>query len=210
MGTLGWDLRNKDEELYYTQAELQAYQNELESSHEEVSKKNKELALSEKESQEKDTELAKAEKEKRFQLALASAQKKFSKSEADVYRQDDKILIRLKKMEFPSGKSDVPEKSKLLLDKVASVAKQLGSQQVIIEGHTDSVGSVEVNSKISQERADSVLSYLEEEGIPNSILQSVGYGFEKPLVSNKTKTGRAQNRRVDIWITPTPATEMTE
>lgn len=203
-------LRNKDEELYYSEAELLAYQNELESSREEISKKNKELMLSEKESQEKDTELAKAEKEKRFQEALASAQKQFSKSEADVYRQDDKILIRLKKMEFPSGKAEVPEKSKQLLDKVASVAKQLVSQQIIVEGHTDSVGSAEVNSKISQKRADSVLSYLEEEGIPNSILQSVGYGFEKPLSSNKTKTGRAQNRRVDIWITPAPATQATE
>lgn len=207
---LSADLRKKDEELYYSQAELQSYQNELESSRKEVSQKNLALSMSEKEAQEKDLELAKAQKEKRFQEALASAQKQFSKSEADVYRQDDKILIRLKKMEFPVGKAIVPEKSKELLNKVASVAKQLESQQIVVEGHTDSIGSAEINSKISQERADSVVGYLENEGISNSILQSVGLGFEKPLGSNKTKTGRAQNRRVDIWITPAPATQVTE
>ena len=143
-------------------------------------------------------------------MVLDNAQKQFSNTEADVYRQGDKILIRLKKMEFSIGKASVPTKSKKLLDKVALVAKQLGPQEVIVEGHTDSVGTAEVNNKISQQRADSVLGYLENEGISKSILQSVGYGFEKPLSSNKTRTGRAQNRRVDIWITPAPEAKLTE
>ncbi len=200
---LSSDLRNKNEELYYSQAELQAYQKELEGSRED-------LATAEKASLYKDTELAKAEKEKRFQTALESAQKQFTKTEADVYRQGDKILIRLKKMEFPVGKATVPEKSKPLLDKVVKVAKQLGPQEVVVEGHTDSVGAAAVNTKISQERADSVMGYLETDGIPSGVLQSVGYGFDKPLGSNKTKTGRAQNRRVDIWITPSADMKATE
>lgn len=182
----------------------------VEKMNEDLQSKDQELILTEQQVQRKEAELVEAEKEKRFQAALASAQKQFFKSEADVYRQGDKILIRLKKMEFPSGQATVPEKSKQLLDKVAVVAKQLDPQEIIVEGHTDSVGSATVNSKISQERADSVLGYFEGQGIPNSILQSVGYGYEKPLGSNKTKIGRAQNRRVDIWITPAPNLKVTE
>lgn len=210
MAQLNKDLKNKDEDLYYSEAEKQAYQNQLDNTREEVKKREQELTMTELEIQKKEEELARAEKEKRFQAALDSAQKQFSKNEADVYRQGDKLLIRLKKMEFPVGKTAVPEKSKQLLDKVASVAKQLSPQLVIVEGHTDSIGPVELNNMISQERADSVRDYLQNEGISESIIQSEGYGFEKPLSSNKTKMGRAQNRRVDIWITPAPEIKATE
>lgn len=197
------DLQKKDEQLYYTQAELQDYQKELESTRDEISKREQELSAA-------DEELAKADRERRFQAALASAQQKFSPSEAEVYRQGDKILIRLKKIEFPSGQTSVPPKSEQLLAKVAEVAKELSPQQVIVEGHTDSVGSAEINNKISQERADSVKDFLAESGIESSILQSEGHGFEKPLTTNKTKAGRAQNRRVDVWIVPEPVTTATE
>lgn len=198
MKELNSNLREKDEQLYYSQAELQDYQKEMENTRAELGKRDEALLAA-------DTELEKAEKERSFQEALASAQMRFTKSEADVFRQGDKILIRLKKIEFPSGKTEVPTNSEVLLEKVASVAKELGPQQVIVEGHTDSVGSAEVNTKISQGRADAVKDFLAEAGIEQSILQSEGHGFEKPLTSNKTKTGRAQNRRVDIWIVPEQA-----
>lgn len=207
---LDTDLRKKNEELYYSEAEKRAYQNELENTREEIKKREQELAITEQEIQKKEAELARAEKEKRFEMAIDFAQKQFSKNEADVYRQGDKLLIRLKKIEFPAGKTIVPDKSKQLLDKVASVAKQLSPQLVVVEGHTDSIGSVELNSMISQGRADSVRDYLENEGIPKSIIQSEGYGFEKPLSTNKTQMGRAQNRRVDIWITPSAEIKATE
>lgn len=203
MNELNADLRKRDEELYYSQSEVSDYQRELESSRGEVSQREQELMSA-------DEELAKAETERRFQAALASAQGKFSQNEADVYRQGDKILIRLKKIEFPSGKTEVPTTSESLLAKVAEVAKELGPQQIIVEGHTDSVGSAEVNSKISQGRADSVKDFLAQEGIEQSILQSEGHGFDKPLTSNKTKAGRAQNRRVDVWIVPEPVTTTKE
>lgn len=203
MNELNTDLRKKDEELYYSQSEVQDYQKELENTRGEVSQREKELMSA-------DEELAKAETERRFQAALASAQGKFSKNEADVYRQGDKILIRLKKIEFHSGKTEVPATSEALLEKVAEVAKELGPQQIIVEGHTDSIGSAEVNNKISQGRADSVKEFLAQEGIEQSILQSEGHGFDNPLSSNKTKAGRAQNRRVDVWIVPEPVTTTKE
>ncbi len=196
MNKLNEELRKRDEELYYSKSELKDYQSELENSRTEMSQQEEELQ--------------KAEREKRFQIALQSAQKQFSKSEADVYRQGDKILIRLKKIEFPSGQTKIPSKAEDLLGKVAEVAKELGPQQIVVEGHTDSIGSAEINNKISQERADAVKDFLANSGIEQSILQSEGHGFENPLTSNKTKAGRAQNRRVDVWIVPEPLTTATE
>lgn len=148
------------------------------------------------------SQLREADAERRFQVALAEAQKKFSPSEAEVFRQGDKILIRLKSMEFASGTSTVPERSKAILDRVAAVAQDLNPKEVVVEGHTDSVGSAAVNEKLSEQRADNVVDYLASTGISKESMQSKGYGFQKPISSNKSKEGRAQNRRVDVWITP--------
>ena len=72
----------------------------------------------------------------------------------------------------------------------------------MVEGHTDSTGSPGKNQELSQERAQAVASYFQSNGMESGKVEAVGYGFKKPLTSNKTKAGRAQNRRVDIIITP--------
>lgn len=146
--------------------------------------------------------LSAADADKKFQMALETARQKFTPSEADVYRQGDRLLIRLKTMGFASGHAELPDTSKSILDKVTTVAQELTPKEVIIEGHTDSVGSAEINEELSKKRADTVATYLKEKGMPDTMVQSVGFGFQKPLSSNKSKEGRAQNRRVDIWITP--------
>jgi len=155
--------------------------------------------------QEQGSQLANAEAEKRFQSVLESARKEFSAEEADVYRQGDRLLIRLKKIEFASGDSKLPDQSKTLINKVTTVAQQLGPKQVTVEGHTDSVGSAQVNESLSKKRADTVAQYMTENGVANQSIEAVGYGFKKPLTDNKTKESRAQNRRVDVWITPDAA-----
>jgi OmpA-OmpF porin, OOP family len=199
---LNFDLAITGAALAQSQNNQAMTADQLAKSQNEIDRKNQLLAMSENQSDEQKKQLRAAAQEKRFQTALESAQKQFKPSEADVYRQGDKILIRLKTIGFATGKSELPETSKALVDKVATVAQQLGPQQVVVEGHTDSVGSAEVNNQISQKRAETVMSYLTEDGISKDSLQAVGYGFQKPLSSNKTKAGRAQNRRVDIWITP--------
>jgi outer membrane protein OmpA-like peptidoglycan-associated protein len=148
-----------------------------------------------------------ADKEQRLkglslQESLAKARKEFSPDEAEVYQQGDKLLLRLKAMHFPSGKAELPTASLSLLAKVKEVAEDLGPQSVVVEGHTDSTGKASTNQLLSQERAESVATYLGENGIDQDKLQAVGYGYKKPIASNKSKMGRAQNRRVDILITP--------
>jgi len=71
---------------------------------------------------------------------------------------------------------------------------------VIIEGHTDNVGSEDYNLILSQRRANSVLNYFITKGIDKSILTAKGLGEVKPIASNANPTGRALNRRTEIYI----------
>ncbi len=151
-------------------------------------------------------QLQKANQAVSLQEALATAQKEFNKSEAEVFQQGNRLVVRLKSMNFPTGKSDLPTKALPLLSKVKEVAQSLNSQEVVVEGHTDSTGKPELNRTLSEERAQSVATYLRENGFEEGKIESVGYGFEKPIATNKSAQGRAQNRRVDIIITPADTT----
>lgn len=191
-----------NDELMHSTTLLRDSRSELQTSQDELAASQQALLLTQEEVDAQNARLREADAERRFQEALAEAQRQFSPSEADVYRQGDKILIRLKGMEFPSGTAKVPERSKALLDRVAAVAQDLNPSQVVVEGHTDSVGSAAVNESLSQKRAENVVDYLATSGIEKESMEPVGYGFQKPITTNKSKEGRAQNRRVDVWITP--------
>ena len=90
-----------------------------------------------------------------------------------------------------------------LLSKVQRVIATFDHGSVIVEGHTDSDGGKVLNEKLSAERAEAVKQYFiaNNQGAAMEI-KSVGYGFQKPLGTNKTAAGRAQNRRVDVLIRP--------
>jgi outer membrane protein OmpA-like peptidoglycan-associated protein len=108
-------------------------------------------------------------------------------------------------MEFPSAKANITEKNKPLLGKVQKVMEEFGSSSVVVEGHTDSVGGKKINDRLSQNRAEAVKNYLQSNSgamTEDSKIEAVGYGYQKPLATNKTANGRAQNRRVDIIIKP--------
>lgn len=138
-----------------------------------------------------------------FDQALAQAQKMFKPEEADVYRQGDKILIRLKSANFVSGRAEVGQSAYPVLGKVKDLISEVGAEDIVVEGHTDITGSKAANMKLSKERADSVAAYLKNNtDISEELIKTEGFGFDKPLAPNNTKKGRAQNRRVDIIVTP--------
>ncbi|MBC7420608.1 MAG: OmpA family protein [Bdellovibrio sp.] len=196
------DLAAQKAMLSNSRSEYIAAQIALENSKQEGDEKEKQLTEKETQLAAQGKLLSQAEADQKFQTALETARKQFSTREADVYRQGDKLLIRLKTVGFATGAATLPDTSKSILDKVTSVAKQLSPKEIMVEGHTDSVGAANVNDELSKKRADTVATYLKEQGMPKAEIQSVGFGFQKPLASNKSKEGRAQNRRVDIWITP--------
>ncbi len=87
------------------------------------------------------------------------------------------------------------------LDAIAEIMKEFGDAKFLIAGHTDSQGSAAYNQKLSEKRAAAVVTYLESKGIAAGRLSSVGFGEDQPIATNKTRAGRAQNRRVEINLT---------
>lgn len=143
------------------------------------------------------------EEEKRFQKAFTEVQNLFSAKEAEVYKKGGQMVIRLKGMQFPVGQAIIMPQNYPLLTKVQRAIRTFGDPNVVIEGHTDSTGSDEVNEYLSQQRAEAVRQYMvANQTIARERIMAVGYGSLRPLASNATTTGRAQNRRIDVIITP--------
>ncbi len=152
-----------------------------------------------KEQKEKERLLA----EKRFNEKLSGIQHYFKPQEAEVYKKQNQVIIRLKAMQFPVGQSVILPGNYTLLSKVQSAIRTFGEPDVIIGGHTDSTGSESLNEHLSQQRADAVRQYfVANETLPYEKIIAVGYGSMRPIASNATQSGRAMNRRIDIIITP--------
>ena len=99
---------------------------------------------------------------------------------------------------FDTGKASIKFESAEILSQIINVLKKYPNSRFRIEGHTDSTGKKQKNIELSQNRADAVKIYLIQGGIASERLESVGYGPDKPIASNKTRKGRALNRRVEI------------
>ncbi|MGD8290272.1 MAG: OmpA family protein [Desulfobacterales bacterium] len=141
--------------------------------------------------------------EKRFNEKLSSVQHYFKPNEAEVYKKQNQVIIRLKTMRFPVGRSIIMPDNYGLLSKVQRAIRTFGEPDVIIGGHTDSTGSEEINEHLSQQRADAVRQYfVANETLPYEKIIAVGYGSMRPIASNATESGRAMNRRIDVIITP--------
>ncbi len=102
---------------------------------------------------------------------------------------------------FDTGKSNLSTSAQKSLTQFASSLINNPQTNVQICGHTDNTGSREVNDKLSLERANSVRTYLCDSGVDSSRLTSEGYAWDYPVADNSTAAGRAQNRRVEIYIT---------
>ena len=141
--------------------------------------------------------------EKEFNQKFSQIQNYFNSDEAEVYKQGDQLVIRLKAIQFPVGKDIIMPKNYELLSKVQQSIRTFGEPNVLIEGHTDSTGSDEVNEHLSQQRAEAVRQYLvANQTLPYDRIVAVGYGSMRPLASNETADGRAINRRIDVIVKP--------
>ncbi|GAB6095051.1 hypothetical protein JCM14469_13030 [Desulfatiferula olefinivorans] len=147
----------------------------------------------------KKQKMKQALKEKKIQ-SIRSA---FGRDEGKVLMDGNNIIIRLYGLNFPSGKSEIEPKYFGLLTKVKKTFSMFKDCEVVIEGHTDSLGSDAVNQRLSEERAEAVKHYfLANTGIAESRLNAIGYGETRPVATNETEAGQAMNRRIDVVIIP--------
>lgn len=101
---------------------------------------------------------------------------------------------------FDTSKSNVKGTSATTLDKLAGIFKEYPKSNVLVEGHTDSAGPDDYNMNLSQQRANSVTSYLINQGIDGERFTTKWYGENQPKGDNTTKEGKATNRRVELAI----------
>ncbi len=103
---------------------------------------------------------------------------------------------------FDTGKDTIKSESFRILDEIAKLLNDHRElKRIRVEGHTDNVGGATYNKDLSERRATSVVRYLVEKGsIARERLEPKGYGFERPVATNATATGRARNRRVEFTI----------
>ena len=101
---------------------------------------------------------------------------------------------------FDTNKATFKEQTYPVLQAMVAILKQYPTSKFSLEGHTDSDGKDAANLTLSDNRAGAVKAYLIESGIDVGRLTSIGYGESKPLATNKTKAGKAQNRRVEVKL----------
>ncbi|MBO5739482.1 MAG: OmpA family protein [Alphaproteobacteria bacterium] len=120
-----------------------------------------------------------------------------------VVETDDSIrLIMPGNITFKTDSADINSSFYSVLNSVAKVLNKYSNSTVMVSGHTDSTGSTEYNLNLSRERANSVASYLQGQGVKSSRFEVLGLGSSNPIASNDNANGRAQNRRVEIKIIP--------
>jgi len=101
---------------------------------------------------------------------------------------------------FAFGKSDLSGEAKPYLARVGKLLNEKTDHKLILEGHTDNVGNVTFNQKLSEDRAQTVADALTALKVDASRLEVIGLGLSKPLAPNDTETGRRLNRRVELIV----------
>lgn len=102
---------------------------------------------------------------------------------------------------FNTNSSTLSATAKESLTKFAEEMKDLPDTDITVYGHTDNTGTAAVNERVSKQRADAVSSHLQSKGIAASRITAEGKSFNEPVADNGTAEGRAQNRRVEVFIT---------
>src|SRR5436309_894202 len=102
---------------------------------------------------------------------------------------------------FVAGKAELSEKAKQALDQAFAALQGLHDERVVIEGHTDSLGTRSFNRELSRLRAEAAATYLRDTlGVPADRIVTLSYGPDRPIASNQTPEGRSRNRRVEIGV----------
>jgi outer membrane protein OmpA-like peptidoglycan-associated protein len=133
----------------------------------------------------------------------AALRSQLAGSGVDVVRQGDNITLNMPgNITFAFDSANLQPQFGPVLDNVAQTLNQYNQTVIEVAGHTDTVGTDAYNQKLSVDRANSVAAYLSGRGVMPQRMIVTGAGETRPIASNDTEAGRAQNRRVEITIVP--------
>jgi outer membrane protein OmpA-like peptidoglycan-associated protein len=143
-----------------------------------------------------------AERE-RLRQVMADAQRRFNELQSElimVSKDARGTIISMSDILFETGRADLTTNLKTNLARIAGILIVYKEPNIVVEGHTDNVGSREFNQKLSEDRATNVMNFLAEQGVGAERMTAIGSAFDKPIADNDTPEGRAKNRRVDLII----------
>lgn len=133
--------------------------------------------------------------------SVSDAEKALSSLNPDHIRAlDVATALNLQIINFEPYSSDIPEINKSILDQAAALIKRAPQVELVIEGHTDNVGTAQENKELSVKRAQAVMAYLVKQGVDPAKLQAVGLGAEQPIAENGTPEGQFKNRRIEFKV----------
>lgn len=133
----------------------------------------------------------------------AKLRQQLGDSGVSVVRDGDNVnLIMPGNITFPSNAAALKDSFYEVLDSVALVLEEFEKTTIVVAGYTDSKGTESYNQKLSEQRAQSVVSYLTSKGVNNVRFDAVGFGEKSPIADNSTAEGRSQNRRVELTLLP--------
>lgn len=115
-----------------------------------------------------------------------------------------KLTLGENSVRFDTNKSTLTSNAKANLDRLVPVFKEYADTDIVIYGYTDSTGSMELNQKLSEQRAATVKNYLAAKGLTTARFTTTGLGIADPIATNDTSEGKSQNRRVEFAITANP------
>lgn len=141
--------------------------------------------------------------EKERKIREIAAERDASEMEVERLRDDLLRVSVSSEASFDFDRSDLKPEFKPTLDRVARVLRGDPGLRITIIGFTDSVGSEAYNLRLSQRRAEATAAYLVSQGVSSSQIATEGLGEAEPRASNATEAGRAQNRRVEIYLQQT-------
>ncbi|MGA8368405.1 MAG: OmpA family protein [Candidatus Acidiferrales bacterium] len=110
------------------------------------------------------------------------------------------LIVNMPDVLFDTGKSTLHQDAREKLAQISGILLAYPDLRIAVEGHTDSVGSDDMNQTLSEQRANSVRDYLARENVPTTSMTSQGFGKTRPIATNDTAEGRQQNRRVELVV----------
>jgi outer membrane protein OmpA-like peptidoglycan-associated protein len=120
-----------------------------------------------------------------------------------VEREGDELLLTMPSgITFPVNSAQIQPQFYSVLDQVAQTLATYPSTLIDVYGHTDPTGGDRINVPLSQNRAQSVANYLTQRGVDRARIATQGFGSSQPIADNGTESGRQQNRRVELRVTP--------
>ena len=191
------NLANLESELQMREARLNMMESEYDNMEGSLAERNKRIL---------ELESMLSNQEERMSSVSGTLQEAllgFSQSDLTVTERDGKIYVSLSQnLLFRSGSTNIEWKGRQALAKLATVLNDNTDMDIMVEGHTDTDGSVSKNWDLSVLRATSVVKTLTTNGVDPTRIIAAGRGIYAPLASNSTRDGKAKNRRVEIILSP--------